>query len=172
MELLPPDPSVRWETFSIWGSGRDARKFYMTLSVILSPRHDSLYLFPLLPQRCPCVLHIFSYFLQSHLLTMFDAFPATSFSSLPSSIDSHLPFFYSNSQPSSQERVSAFYDVDPNKVGKPYVNCWTSKSVPVLHLRDIRPPFVICVTSDRYMEADDAIAKLPYREGIDYWRFM
>ena len=35
LSMLTPDPTMSWDTFSIWGSGRDARKFYMTLSVSL-----------------------------------------------------------------------------------------------------------------------------------------
>ena len=32
--LIQCDPTITWDSFSIWGGGRDARKFYMTLSVI------------------------------------------------------------------------------------------------------------------------------------------
>ena len=78
--------------------------------------------------------------------------------------------FFKALRPEMRSRVTAFCDVDPNKVGTPYQ--YFEWFVPVVHFRDVRPPFVTCVALDRTGGAFEAnLASLGLTEGVDYFLF-
>ena len=78
--------------------------------------------------------------------------------------------FFKALRPEMRSRVAAFCDVDPNKVGTPYQ--YFEWFVPVVHFRDVRPPFVTCVALDRTGGAFEAnLASLGLTEGVDYFLF-
>ena len=58
----------------------------------------------------------------------------------------------------------------PGKVGAPYQ--YFEWSVPVVHFREVRPPFVTCVALGRTGGAFEAnLASLGLTEGRDYFLF-
>ena len=78
--------------------------------------------------------------------------------------------FFKALQPELRGRVVAFCDVDPAKVGGVYQ--YFEWSVPVVHFRDVRPPFVTCVALDRTDGAFEAnLASLKLTEGVDFFHF-
>lgn len=69
--------------------------------------------------------------------------------------------------------MRGFCDVDPAKIalGR-YHFQKTRANLPIVHFRDGRPPFVICVASKRAgSELEAIIAGLGLVEGIDYFHF-
>ena len=78
--------------------------------------------------------------------------------------------FFKALRPETRSRVTAFCDVDPSKVGTPYQ--YFEWSVPVVHFREVRPPFVTCVALGRTGGAFEAnLASLGLTEGRDYFLF-
>ena len=78
--------------------------------------------------------------------------------------------FFKALRPETRSRVAAFCDVDPSKVGTPYQ--YFEWSVPVVHFREVRPPFVTCVALGRTGGAFEAnLASLGLTEGRDYFLF-
>lgn len=70
------------------------------------------------------------------------------------------------------EKVTAFCDVDPGKVGMTYYIRSCKKHIPVVHFMDATPPIIICVASKRTGgELEENIKKLGIVEGIDYYHF-
>jgi glycosyltransferase involved in cell wall biosynthesis len=69
-------------------------------------------------------------------------------------------------------RVSAFCDVDPNKVGMTYFIQSCRKHVPIIHFTDAKPPIIVCVGSKRTEGAlEENIKLLNMTEGKDYYHF-
>ena len=78
--------------------------------------------------------------------------------------------FFKALPPKLRGRVREFCDVDPDKVGTTYQ--YYEWEVPVVHFRDVRPPFITCVALDRTDGAFEAnLASLNLIEGIDYYHF-
>jgi hypothetical protein len=76
--------------------------------------------------------------------------------------------------PATRARVTAFCDVDERKVGTDYI--FEGQRVPVVHFREVRPPFVTCVALDRTDGAFEAnvqevAAALGLVEGTDFFHF-
>ncbi|KAM4664655.1 LOW QUALITY PROTEIN: queuosine-tRNA galactosyltransferase [Discoglossus pictus] len=74
-------------------------------------------------------------------------------------------------------KVVAFCDVDERKISKA---CYTYEEsqerpkprIPVLHFRDAKPPFVICVKLDLTGGGfEDNLSSLGLQEGVDYYHF-
>eukprot|EP00658_Telonema_sp_P-2_P042654 TRINITY_DN30646_c0_g1_i1.p2 TRINITY_DN30646_c0_g1~~TRINITY_DN30646_c0_g1_i1.p2 ORF type:complete len:121 (+),score=22.53 TRINITY_DN30646_c0_g1_i1:406-768(+) len=74
--------------------------------------------------------------------------------------------------PESKERVTAFYDIDPNKIGS------SIHGIPVLSRDKMQLPVVICVALDREEWAEsipEALAELfeqPPIVGVDYYQMV
>lgn len=69
-------------------------------------------------------------------------------------------------------RLTAFCDVDPNKVGRTYFLRAIRKHVPVIHYTDAVPPLLICVGSKRFGgNVELNIASRGLKEGVDYYHF-
>lgn len=85
--------------------------------------------------------------------------------------------FYRSLSPEFQQRVTAFYDVDEKKVGKPYNDHGPDRkhlirSIPVLHADSVEPPFITCVSLDRTGGAfEDKLRQRNLVEGVDYFCF-
>ncbi|XP_069860878.1 queuosine-tRNA galactosyltransferase isoform X2 [Dipodomys merriami] len=77
----------------------------------------------------------------------------------------------------NQRKVAAFCDVDKNKIQKGFY-CYEEAQerpkpqIPILHFRDARPPFVICVKLDLTGGAfEDNLKSLHLQEGRDFLHF-
>ena len=69
--------------------------------------------------------------------------------------------------------VEALYDVDAAKIGR-YHNGATGLSMPVLHIDQIRAPFVVCVSMRNPQHVSfvrAAAERLGAIEGTDYYHF-
>jgi len=105
---------------------------------------------------------------------------------------------YNDLSPAARQRVAAFVDVDPAKIGTPYLYVpdapppppeegggggggggprkkkrkRVATAVPVLHFSEVKPPFLVCVAMGRTDGAlERNVASLGYVEGQDYWHF-
>ncbi|XP_023394408.1 UDP-GlcNAc:betaGal beta-1,3-N-acetylglucosaminyltransferase-like protein 1 isoform X5 [Pteropus vampyrus] len=84
---------------------------------------------------------------------------------------------YRSLTPGARAKVVAFCDVDENKIKKGFYCYEDSKErpkprVPIVHFRDARPPFVICVKLDLTGGAfEDNLQSLNLREGRDFLHF-
>ncbi|XP_015445146.1 UDP-GlcNAc:betaGal beta-1,3-N-acetylglucosaminyltransferase-like protein 1 isoform X4 [Pteropus alecto] len=84
---------------------------------------------------------------------------------------------YRSLTPGARAKVVAFCDVDENKIKKGFYCYEDSKErpkprVPIVHFRDARPPFVICVKLDLTEGAfEDNLQSLNLREGRDFLHF-
>lgn len=90
--------------------------------------------------------------------------------------------FYRSLSESAKAHVTAFYDIDPAKIGfyndhGPY--CKTPggskkiiRKIPVLHLDELTPPFITCVSLDRTDgEFEKRLAATGFVEGTDWYPF-
>ncbi|CAM9496874.1 unnamed protein product, partial [Choristocarpus tenellus] len=68
------------------------------------------------------------------------------------------------------QQVEAFCDVSAKLVGKSY--WFRNRHIPIVHISQARPPFVICVGTKNFGGAVEAnIASLSLVEGKDYYHF-
>jgi glycosyltransferase involved in cell wall biosynthesis len=77
--------------------------------------------------------------------------------------------------PSIKQRVRAFCDIDPNKIGNRFFERTARKQdrlyVPVVHWQTAQPPFVLCVALQR-TEFEKILASRNLKEGTDYIHFV
>ncbi|XP_067115483.1 queuosine-tRNA galactosyltransferase isoform X2 [Osmerus mordax] len=79
--------------------------------------------------------------------------------------------------PANQKKVTAFCDVDANKIRKGFYTYEDSKEkpkprVPVLHYRDASPPFIVCVKLDLTGGGlEENLNSLHLTEALDYCHF-
>lgn len=67
--------------------------------------------------------------------------------------------------------MTAFCDVDVKKLGT-YFSPVTRKRLPVRHVEEVRPPFVVCVAMGRTAgEMERRVQEQGLVEGVDYWHF-
>ena len=77
--------------------------------------------------------------------------------------------FFKALSPDAKNKVTAFCDVDPKKLGEYQ---YFEYHVPVVHFTEASPPFVICVALDRTNGAFEAnLASLHLQEGLDFYHF-
>ncbi|EGC40144.1 hypothetical protein DICPUDRAFT_146960 [Dictyostelium purpureum] len=80
--------------------------------------------------------------------------------------------FFTLLSDSSKKKVTAFCDVDKNKIGQKYNAAYTPYSVPIIHFSQAKPPLVICVALDRSNgEFENNLNSLNLKEGTEYWHF-
>lgn len=81
--------------------------------------------------------------------------------------------FFKCLTPESKRRVTAFWDIDKNKIGNDYVDAPTGHRVPVRHIKDVVGPVALCVALDRGNGFEEklraAVARTGMQEGIDYF---
>jgi len=81
--------------------------------------------------------------------------------------------FYKTLPEIHQQKVIAFCDVNPRKIGtKMVLNHQTKHSIPVLHWTQILPPFVTCVALDRFTEFENNLTSLNLKEGINFFHLV
>ncbi|CAM9478018.1 unnamed protein product [Heterosigma akashiwo] len=81
--------------------------------------------------------------------------------------------FINDLSPSIASKVTAFCDVDDNKIGRDYYFIKLKKYIPVIHISAACPPFIICVGTKRYGgQIEKNIQSLGHEEGKDYFHFM
>ncbi|XP_074485189.1 queuosine-tRNA galactosyltransferase isoform X3 [Sebastes fasciatus] len=84
---------------------------------------------------------------------------------------------YRSLSPTNQKKVTAFCDVDENKIQKGFYTYEESKErpkpkIPVLHYKDASAPFVICVKLDMTGGVlEENLNCLQLKEGTDYYHF-
>ncbi|WAQ96512.1 B3GNL-like protein [Mya arenaria] len=84
---------------------------------------------------------------------------------------------YRSLSPENQAKVIAFCDVDENKIKKGFYTYEDSKmkpkpKIPVMHFKDARPPFVICVKMGLTEGVfEENLASLNITEGVDFFHF-
>ncbi|KAJ8246306.1 hypothetical protein GJAV_G00266110 [Gymnothorax javanicus] len=84
---------------------------------------------------------------------------------------------YCSLSPANQKKVTAFCDVDKNKIRKGYYTYENSKErpkprIPVQHFKDASPPFIICVKLDMTGGGlEENLLSLKLKEGLDYYHF-
>ncbi|XP_075034291.1 queuosine-tRNA galactosyltransferase isoform X2 [Mixophyes fleayi] len=84
---------------------------------------------------------------------------------------------YRSLSPANREKVVAFCDVDDHKISKGFYTYEESEKrpkpkIPVLHFKDAKPPFVICVKLDLTGGGfEDNLRSLNLKEGEDYYHF-
>lgn len=69
-------------------------------------------------------------------------------------------------------KVVSFCDVDFNKIGRSYFSSIIREYIPIIHFRDVKPPFIVCVGSKKaggFLEKN--IEECNFIEGIDYFHF-
>lgn len=84
---------------------------------------------------------------------------------------------YRSLRPDNQSKVTAFCDVDENKIQKGFYTYEESKErpkpkIPVLHFRNASPPFIVCVKldmTDGVLEGN--LHSLQLTEGVHYYHF-
>lgn len=72
----------------------------------------------------------------------------------------------------NSRKVNSFCDVDIKKVGRSYFSSVTRVHIPIVHYRDVRPPFIVCVGSKKaggFLEKN--IEECNFIEGRDYFHF-
>lgn len=77
-------------------------------------------------------------------------------------------FFKALSQ-KGRDRVTDFWDVDPKKIGVPYVDPVTKRKIPVRHRDEMRPPIVVCVAQSRSNGLEEEMRSLNLHEGRDFF---
>ncbi|CAG9818491.1 unnamed protein product [Phaedon cochleariae] len=84
---------------------------------------------------------------------------------------------YKSLSEENRMKVGAFCDVDRNKIGHKYVPFDAEKrtngtGIDIVHFRDARPPFVICVKMDTTGgDFENHLRGLHLKEGTDYVMF-
>jgi glycosyltransferase involved in cell wall biosynthesis len=69
-------------------------------------------------------------------------------------------------------KVTAFTDVDVNKIGRVYYCKSTRRHIPVLDYRQTTSPFIVCVASKRFQgDLEKNISSLGFVEGLNYFHF-
>jgi hypothetical protein len=72
----------------------------------------------------------------------------------------------------NKKKVVALCDVDVKKIGTIYHQAYTNLRVPIIHFKDAKPPFVLCVALDRTNgEFEKNLMSLNLKEGEDYFHF-
>ena len=77
----------------------------------------------------------------------------------------------------AQSLVTSFFDIDEAKIRRGYQDLGPTqrklvRTIPILHFRDIRPPFITCVSLDRTDgEFERNLASFGFVEGVDYFCF-
>lgn len=85
--------------------------------------------------------------------------------------------FYRSLLERARNKVTAFCDVDPKKLKKGiYIyeesKSLTKPSVPIVHFKDAKTPFVICVKLDLTGGGfENNLQSLNLKEGVDYYHF-
>jgi len=80
--------------------------------------------------------------------------------------------FFNMLKDENKEKVIAFCDIDPQKIGTKYVNSKTHHQIPITHFTQAKPPLVICVALDRTNgEFESNVKAMNLVEGVDYWHF-
>uniref|UniRef100_A0A3Q2QYC1 UDP-GlcNAc:betaGal beta-1,3-N-acetylglucosaminyltransferase-like protein 1 n=1 Tax=Fundulus heteroclitus TaxID=8078 RepID=A0A3Q2QYC1_FUNHE len=84
---------------------------------------------------------------------------------------------YRSLSPTNQRKVKAFCDVDENKIQKSFYTYEESEQrpkpkVPILHYKEAKGPFIICVKLDMTGGVlEENIKSLQLKEGTDYYHF-
>ncbi|XP_013921310.1 PREDICTED: UDP-GlcNAc:betaGal beta-1,3-N-acetylglucosaminyltransferase-like protein 1 isoform X2 [Thamnophis sirtalis] len=79
--------------------------------------------------------------------------------------------------PANQNKVTAFCDVDKNKITKGFYTYEESKEtskprIPILHFKEASPPLIICVKLDLTDgQFEENLSLLNLKEGVDYYHF-
>ncbi|XP_026557913.1 UDP-GlcNAc:betaGal beta-1,3-N-acetylglucosaminyltransferase-like protein 1 isoform X3 [Pseudonaja textilis] len=79
--------------------------------------------------------------------------------------------------PANQNKVTAFCDVDKNKITKGFYIYEESKEtskprIPILHFKEASPPLIICVKLDLTDgQFEENLSLLNLKEGVDYYHF-
>ncbi|XP_045600672.2 queuosine-tRNA galactosyltransferase [Procambarus clarkii] len=84
--------------------------------------------------------------------------------------------FYRSLLTDSQKKVTAFCDVDVNKIGSfyTYEESWQKlkPKVPIIHFKEAKPPLIICMKMELTNGVfEENLASLQLREGTDYFHF-
>lgn len=69
----------------------------------------------------------------------------------------------------SREKIVAFAEVDPRKIGKEFYSSALDVSAPIVHFSEIERPFVCCVARGRTAGELERNVATKGREGEDYW---
>jgi hypothetical protein len=79
--------------------------------------------------------------------------------------------FYKALSPAQRTRVTCFYDIDPRKIGKQYVDMETSpaRHIDILPLTAMTPPLVVCVALSRDNGMEEKLADSGLVEGVHYY---
>eukprot|EP00743_Colponemidia_sp_Colp-15_P009575 GILK01010472.1.p1 GENE.GILK01010472.1~~GILK01010472.1.p1 ORF type:complete len:360 (+),score=31.68 GILK01010472.1:36-1082(+) len=83
---------------------------------------------------------------------------------------------YTQLSDESRQKIVAFCDVDPNKIGRLYVHKSTKQKIPMIHFNEAKPPFVTCVkyglTDGGFEEnLQTVVNRLQLIEGVDFYCF-
>ncbi|KAM6469808.1 queuosine-tRNA galactosyltransferase isoform 2-T2 [Liasis olivaceus] len=79
--------------------------------------------------------------------------------------------------PANQNKVTAFCDVDKNKISKGFYTYEEAKEtskprIPILHFKEASPPLIICVKLDLTDgQFEENLSLLNLKEGVDYYHF-
>lgn len=69
----------------------------------------------------------------------------------------------------SRNKIAAFAEVDPRKVGKEFYSAAVDVAAPIVHVSEVQPPFLCCVARGRTGGELEANVAMKGREGVDYW---
>ena len=109
-------------------------------------------------------------FLEKNILSFWDSFMIYGFGKDAKKIYNMLSI-------DMKYKVSAFCDVDQKKIGRLHFCRVTQRHRKVLDYKQVRPPFIVCVASKRYIgssvhdSVEDNIASLGFTASIDYFQF-
>lgn len=83
---------------------------------------------------------------------------------------------YRSLSQAARDKVECFCDVDVNKIGNHYTFEYSDQrpkpKVPIVHFRNARPPFVLCVKMDLTGgQFEENLNSLELEEGKDYYHF-
>ncbi|XP_039598815.1 UDP-GlcNAc:betaGal beta-1,3-N-acetylglucosaminyltransferase-like protein 1 [Polypterus senegalus] len=84
---------------------------------------------------------------------------------------------YRSLSPANQKKITAFCDVDENKIKKGYYTYEESEErpkprIPVRHFKDSSPPYIVCVKLDMTGGVlEENLHSLNLEEGRDYFHF-
>jgi glycosyltransferase involved in cell wall biosynthesis len=70
------------------------------------------------------------------------------------------------------KKVTCFCDIDPKKIGRDYFSSRTRHHIPIIHFREVKAPFIVCVASKMAGGAlEENIRECNFVEGVDYFHF-
>ena len=138
-----------WSRFTVWGVGRDGKRFFNQLS-----RASQEYVTTL----------------RSHATAVLGSWCVPELEREARYLGSPSRFVVGCDHCS---KVVAFCDVNEKKIGTVYHNAVSKHSVPIVHFRDAKPPIVCCVALDRTDGRFEAnVAGLGLKEGKDLWHVV